>query len=1064
MALLVVILLVGANLSSQEALGGNYLTEKISLEEGLPHREVRSTVLDTNGLMWISTPAGLVRYDGHTFTTANTLAGQFKGKLSTGRDGLIYCQLEDYPDSVEVYNPYRFERFGFRFSSAGNMFFGGLYQPNSGDVKLLRGQTIYALTASTDRKGGDPAEFCLPSPRPLHLLPSPILSTTRLIYADTTGYLLYRPGHLDLLYTTNGRSVSHSLPPGSLPTGFHHHPTIGTIGLTKRGVYLNSQLGGKSRWIKYDGLPDKAFNYVAKDEVGNLLLGYVHPVLERAEYLYLVSDGEVTDLSWVVGIEDRIVTITGRDFREAMTLATYGGVQLISFPEAKPSRFQRHMYDEKVGKSHFGHIIRGFTADADGYVYTNEDSRANAWYRIAPDRSTVDTLTIQDEFGREVEQSGYGSNMVTVGDYVYGHSCLRTADSVSGHLYRYHPVSGKWKQFHLPGKNFVIRYLLPDTARGVIWMATEKYVGPGLGKLYQFDYRTETITEAPIIGPVGGFRAYPRKMVLAPGAGSPQSGTKAGPAESIYIGGTEGFYRYNIASGRLTEYHLPDGKPTRILEVTPYRDSVLLVGSFGMGLYEFDTQDETFTWKGGKLEQGAIKRSDDFIVLPNNDVAGVAVTPAGGLIITTFSGLVLYQDGKSSVFTTKDGLGNNEFNTTSLFWCKLTDDWFAGGINGFVVFNLEDLLPKASDYKPVLLQYSALDEDLGSEMTRQLPPEPTGPLVIPPSVAYFTLDFALPDYSLLGAPKYETQLTGYDPGWRASVATPSVRYTRLPAGKYEFRLRAIDAFGDLTREMPPLSIRVLKPWYQSRWFYLATALAVVTLVFLAIRLRIRRLQNKLQTQQRLHELELRTVRQQMNPHFISNAMNAIREYIYNEKPTQAANYLTDFTRLMRLFLESSRKPMTTIADEKLLLQHYIRLEQLRFPGKFDYRIIVDEAIDPEMDEVPSFLLQPVVENAINHGLFPLEAGGELVISFSLTPAEGYIICKVTDNGIGRAAAAARSRYEDHVSRSTQILEDRRLMWADNEDFALDIQVADLTPSAPHPGTSVQLIIKSHLAV
>ena len=370
-----------------------------------------------------------MRYDGNTFTPANTLVGQFKGQLSTGRDGLIYCQLEDYPDSIEVYDPYRSARFGFRFRSVDNHFYGGVHQRNSRDLHVLRGQTIYALGCPTGPVSNNSPPR-VPSPRTLHLLPSPILSTTRLIYADTASYLLYRPGHLDLLYTEGSRSVSHPLPPGDLPYGFHHHPTLGTVGLTKCGVYLLRHLNAQARWVRYDGLPHKAFNHVAEDEVGNLLLGYINPVLERAEYLYLAQGDKVTDLSWVVEIEDRIVTGASRDYAESITLATYGGIQLISFPLAGPVRFSRYMYDATVGKSHFGHIIRGFTRDADNYVYTNEDSRANAWYRVSPDRSTVDTLTIRDESGREVEQSGYGSNMITVGDHVYGHSCLRTADSV----------------------------------------------------------------------------------------------------------------------------------------------------------------------------------------------------------------------------------------------------------------------------------------------------------------------------------------------------------------------------------------------------------------------------------------------------------------------------------------------------------------------------------------------------------------------------------------------------------------------------------------------------------
>jgi LytS/YehU family sensor histidine kinase len=165
--------------------------------------------------------------------------------------------------------------------------------------------------------------------------------------------------------------------------------------------------------------------------------------------------------------------------------------------------------------------------------------------------------------------------------------------------------------------------------------------------------------------------------------------------------------------------------------------------------------------------------------------------------------------------------------------------------------------------------------------------------------------------------------------------------------------------------------------------------------------------------------------------------------------------------MMRRFLESSRKRFTSVADEADMLNRYINLEQLRFPDSFVSEIFIDPDIDPDMDEVPSLLLQPIVENAINHGLRPLSSGGELKISFRLDPDDDdVLICIISDNGVGRKISALRERPADHVSRATQILSDRQNLLAENDRIKLSIDTSDLHPEREHTGTVVTLRIEA----
>jgi LytS/YehU family sensor histidine kinase len=137
----------------------------------------------------------------------------------------------------------------------------------------------------------------------------------------------------------------------------------------------------------------------------------------------------------------------------------------------------------------------------------------------------------------------------------------------------------------------------------------------------------------------------------------------------------------------------------------------------------------------------------------------------------------------------------------------------------------------------------------------------------------------------------------------------------------------------------------------------------------------------------------------MNPHFVFNALNGIQNFIMSQNKEAANEYLTRFAKLMRLFLESSRENFISLSQEIDMLRLYTDLEQMRFRDKFEVKFEVAEDLDLNQ-EVPSMLLQPFVENAINHGLIYLKEKGVLTLSFENDGQENLVI-KIDDNGIGR---------------------------------------------------------------
>jgi len=147
-------------------------------------------------------------------------------------------------------------------------------------------------------------------------------------------------------------------------------------------------------------------------------------------------------------------------------------------------------------------------------------------------------------------------------------------------------------------------------------------------------------------------------------------------------------------------------------------------------------------------------------------------------------------------------------------------------------------------------------------------------------------------------------------------------------------------------------------------------------------------------------LALKSLRSQMNPHFIFNALNSVNNYIAKNDERSANRYLSEFSTLMRSVLENSEEDFISLSRELELLELYVKLEHSRFPEKFDYTINLDEQIDTEAFQIPPMLLQPYIENAIWHGLRYKEEKGFLNIEIEQEEAD-VIQIRITDNGIGR---------------------------------------------------------------
>ncbi len=225
----------------------------------------------------------------------------------------------------------------------------------------------------------------------------------------------------------------------------------------------------------------------------------------------------------------------------------------------------------------------------------------------------------------------------------------------------------------------------------------------------------------------------------------------------------------------------------------------------------------------------------------------------------------------------------------------------------------------------------------------------------------------------------------------------------LPSGEYVIQMR----FSAQRHEVAAYPFTIRTAWQQSWPFLTALWLLGALLVFALSRLLIQHRRARLtQANKQRLQLELKSIRSQLNPHFIFNALSSIQGLI-NKNDIDAANrYLSEFGQLLRESLSASDNDFVELSRELLLLNRYLQLEQLRFG--FQYQIEVAPDLSAGDTMIPALLLQPLIENAVKHGISALSENGRIVLRFFKENAT--FIAQVIDNGSGWDPGAATKGY------------------------------------------------------
>ena len=325
---------------------------------------------------------------------------------------------------------------------------------------------------------------------------------------------------------------------------------------------------------------------------------------------------------------------------------------------------------------------------------------------------------------------------------------------------------------------------------------------------------------------------------------------------------------------------------------------------------------------------------------------------------------------------------------------------------------------------------------------------------------YNSLYFSFSDRSIDDQSEisYEYSLyNGGDTVWNLIQGKPELSFSRLSAGDYQLLVRAKAGF-DIS-DIAIMGISIKPPFWQRPWFIVSFVVFVLGSILLYTRKRIRAVQKneeeKTNSIRRMAELELQSLRTQLNPHFMFNSLNAIQELILMEENEKSQSYLARFAKLLRMLLENADKQFISLQRELDFLQLYLSLENLRIPD-LHHSINIDKTIDAEHVMIPNMILQPYIENALWHGLSFKERDRQLQIR--VTQSNGSVVYEIEDNGVGRQKAAElKSLYrKEHRSKGMELLSKRFKLLGKEYGSEIETTFTDLVYQDKVAGTLVTI--------
>ncbi|MGD0340852.1 MAG: histidine kinase [Bacteroidales bacterium] len=503
------------------------------------------------------------------------------------------------------------------------------------------------------------------------------------------------------------------------------------------------------------------------------------------------------------------------------------------------------------------------------------------------------------------------------------------------------------------------------------------------------------------------------------------------------------FLKYDTLTHKGSVIYLA-GK-SNVEDIIPGDDGELWLALLGDGVCRYDTKS------------GACKYYTTSEGLSNNTTYNLLRDRSGYIWVSTNKGIsrINPYTMKIRTYGPNDGLAISEFNSGAKFMSR-RGEFFFGGMGGFVRFFPDSITfaETSSHIQKILI--TGLEVS-GSPRHLPKPVEESDTIRLLKGEDNFHFTFTSTDFVNSDKIIFRYRLADIDRTWTETGAhNLNINYTNLDPGWYHLLIEGSDSNGEWSTSKN-IVIRITPNFYETGFFIIMVASLLILALAFSIIFYIRNVKHK--ERQKQDELKLQSLRGQMNPHFIFNSLNSINYFISNNDRLSANRYIADFSRLIRSILANMGNNFIPFENELSSIEDYLRIEHLRFGDKFDYKIETAEISGMTETEVCPGIVQPFVENAIWHGVRPLEnRKGFIRISFKPSSDNG-LKCIIEDDGVGRMTSIGRKNNNDnHRSRGISIVSERLQITSKMKKINYKLEINDLYPGRSEPGTRVEVDI------
>lgn len=961
-------------------------------KDGLQDKVVYNCTQDKKGYMWFATATGLYRYDGHhfkyyrsTIDKAGSNIANVMQAIMCDDDGNLWLGSLT---TLQWYNPAKNIFWQPDMNKPGNSQMAASYF-----YTFSKGKYIWCSTAKNFVYRFDKKDSSFLSLAPNYPEGA---SITSLNTVESDGYLYDIHPEGIYVFDLNGKFVNKTTHPAGDITNGSYIASENTIYLpTYASGILKFDLSTQQITPAFPSAPVLKNNYlysIAKDDKGNYFAGaasifVINPVRQEVFDFYSTEARNefIFNASKIVSI------FTDRE--KNIWFCSHNGLCMMPWQNTQVKTIL--LKDEKTG--FITEAIGAYEEPvSEDILLINTTSRG--LQTINKKTGQVSTVTISSETDPSLMITGL---LIAPDSTVY----------VSGDNYFF--------KYNHRDRSF-IPYLLKDqngmpvrnAGRNVKDNSGNIFISSSNNGFYIWYYSTNRLVH------------YNKWDVIKPGSAAKDNimyPCIADSRQNIWFTGSDGIYEYRQNENKYYHHTPPGSAEVPVMGESQYiaedKNGHIWVATINNGLYELYYDGGKEVWKNYTISSG--------IGLPTDFIRKIKQNPADSFLwLSNTAGLLKFDPVRKrvvSILNVQNGLyAEGHGYSFNIFPDNRLVQLYYGAANiiDLTAYKLNPFRPEVQLNTVKVLNEEKLFQVKGGKQV----------LTLQHNQNFLQFEFAALVFNNANQNQYAYMLEGADKNWIYSGQVNSSSYSGLKPGTYTFKVKAANNDG-LWGNESILKIIIEPPFYARWWFIALCALLAGTAVYTWSRFRISQTRKeeklKLSFQKQIAETEMKALRAQMNPHFIFNSLNSIQKYILKNEHFEASQYLTKFSRLIRLILDHSNQNTVLLSSELEMLKLYIEMESLRFDNKFDYAITTGDNLQPDTAEIPSMLIQPYVENAIWHGLLHKETKGKLILSFSKDEGNKLLVT-VEDNGIGREKAAELKSKQVLKKKSygMQITEDR----------------------------------------